>query len=203
MNEYTEKSILKKISSYKSSMKKEKQKFGMISDGYGKRFILFELYYMLGDHEKAREYFAWYRKEFPDDGCDPIALLFWALSLYAMGEKEMARYRLAEMMLKNVYIIPLILGENVKEHDMWHGSNTCEKSYFQYVPQPAIEKISAGEKEWMRELYYSADFERIRNRHIEIYQILKETRDIDERGRLFDECRGLLMTLNDKRMGSS
>ncbi len=185
--------------SYKSQFKKEKQKYGLYSDGYGKRFILFELYYLLGDHEKSKEYFSWYTKEFPDDGCDPIALLFWSLILYQMGEKEAARYKLAEMMLANVYIIPSILEEAVKEYDMWHGSNTCELSYFQYIPQPAIERINFEEKEWMRELYYSKDFEEIRNRHIEIHKILRDTRDIEKRGILCDEDGGLLKKLDCKK----
>ena len=63
----TEKALKQRISSYRRSLTKEKQTHNFINDGYGKRYLLFCLYLLLGDHSKAQEYFYWYEKEFTDD----------------------------------------------------------------------------------------------------------------------------------------
>jgi hypothetical protein len=100
---------LNRIAKYKLELKKEKDWKGFISDGFGKRYLLFCFYFVLGDFDNTDEYFEWYKKEFPDDIGDPIQQLCWALSLHRMEKDKEARYRLAELMLSNLYIILLSL----------------------------------------------------------------------------------------------
>jgi len=102
----TEKALKQRISSYRRSLTKEKQTHNFINDGYGKRYLLFCLYLLLGDHSKAQEYFYWYEKEFTDDADDPIQLFCWAIILFRMAEQDNGGYKLAESMLSNLYIIP-------------------------------------------------------------------------------------------------
>lgn len=118
----TEKKLRSKISSYKSALNKEKRTFGHINDSGGKRYLLFPLYFVLGDMKRAAEHFDWYTTEFEDDVGEPVQKLCWALSLHRLGREVEARYRLADLMLCNLYIIPHILGRPVEPLDIWHGS---------------------------------------------------------------------------------
>ena len=70
----TDKGLKQRIFSYRRSLTKEKQTRNYIDDGYGKRYLLFCLYLLLGDHKKAQDYFDWYEKEFSDDVGEPIQL---------------------------------------------------------------------------------------------------------------------------------
>ena len=87
----TEKKLKQRISSYKSSLNKEKRKHGFINDGAGKRYLLFYLYFLLGDLKKSEEYFRWYDSEFSSDAGEPIQMLCWAITLHHMGKEEKAK----------------------------------------------------------------------------------------------------------------
>ena len=63
----TDKGLKQRISSYRRSLTKEKQTHNHIDDSYGKRYLLFCLYLLLGDHSKVQDYFDWYEREFFDD----------------------------------------------------------------------------------------------------------------------------------------
>ena len=117
-----EKKLKQRISSYKSSLNKEKRAHGFINDGGGKRYLLFCLYFLLGDLKKSEEYFEWYETEFSDDTGEPIQFLCWALTLFHMGKKEQAKLKLAKLMLSNLYMIPILIGRNIDKYDMWHSS---------------------------------------------------------------------------------
>ena len=45
----TERGLRSRIASYKASMQKERRTFGAIDDSYGKRYIIFWLYFVLND----------------------------------------------------------------------------------------------------------------------------------------------------------
>ncbi len=87
----TEKKLRARISSYKSALTKEKRTFGHINDDGGKRYLLFSMYFVLGDMDRAAEYFGWYAKEFEDDVGEPIQKLGWAISLHRLERDEEAR----------------------------------------------------------------------------------------------------------------
>ena len=50
---------------------KEKEKFGAISDGSGKRYRVCVYFVLSGAPEKAAEFLDWFEKEFPDDVGEP------------------------------------------------------------------------------------------------------------------------------------
>ena len=191
----TDKGLKQRISSYRRSMAKEKQAHNFINDGYGKRYLLFCLYFLLGDHKKAQEYFDWYEKEFSDDAGDPIQLLCWAIMLFRMGEEDKARHKLAEAMLFNLYTIPVVLGREIEEYDMWHSSNDGELAYLDYLPQQIIDALDENDRNWMAGHYDSFLFQRIRDRYIEIFHDLKSLKEIEARSVLVDEAGGLLELL--------
>ena len=188
----TDKGLKQRISSYRRSLTKEKQTHNFIDDGYGKRYLLFCLYFLLGDHKKAQDYFDWYEKEFSDDVGEPTQLLCWAISLFRMGEEDKARYKLAESMLSNLYIIPFILGRETEKYDMWHSSNYDEIDYLDYLPSQIIDAIDDDYRNWMAGHYDSFLFQRIRSRYIEIYLELDGLKGVEARSVLIDEAYGLL-----------
>ena len=193
----TEKKLKSTISRYKSIMRKEKKEFGNIHDGYGKRYLLFCLYFVLGDLKKSNEYFEWYKEEFPDDIGEPIQKLCWVLSLHRMGKDAEARRMLADTMLSNLYIIPQIVEEEIQKYDMQHFSNLEFIDYITYMPDEVWENISQDEIEWMKSLYDSSEFRRIRQRCIEIRRELKDAKGIEKRRPLVEEENSLLDTLTD------
>lgn len=194
----TEKKLRSRISSYRSALNKEKREHGYIRDGSGKRYMLFCFYFVLDNPNKSQEYFEWYRNEFPDDVGEPIQKLCWALSLYRMKNEDEAKQMLADAMLSNLYLIPSIIGQEVKEYDMWHSSNYEDIDYVEYVPGEVKESIGDSDKQWMGGLFDSFEFRRIRKRYVEIYHELQHTKEIEKRTRLLNESYSLLDILRIK-----
>jgi len=194
----TEKKLKAKISSYKSGLNKEKRTYGSINDGAGKRYTLFYLYFVLNDLKKSKDYFKWYKENFSDDTGEPVQKLCWAISLHRMEKDGEAKYMLAKLMLSNLYLVPQVLGEEVNEYDFWHSSSTEFIDYFEYIPEEVLQSIKETELEWMKGLYESFEFRRIRKRHIEIFRELKETKGVESRTKLLKESYSLLNNLEHK-----
>lgn len=185
------KKIRARISSYKSSLRREKKEHGTISDGSGKRMILFWLYFLLDDHDAAREYFEWYEAEFPDDMGEPIQHLCWALSLHRMDNDSPARSRLAIAMLSNSYVIPKIL-EREMPSEIRTGSNFEWAEYIDDCPPELFDAINESDREWMGAEYDSLDFVRLRKRHRELQEKLAKIEVGTERRRVVKQLFALL-----------
>ncbi|MCF6202952.1 MAG: hypothetical protein L3J59_04660 [Methylococcaceae bacterium] len=187
----TEKKIRSKISSYKSSLNREKKTYGQISDGGGKRYLLFCLYFVLNDLKKSEDYFNWYLNEFTDDVGEPIQKLCWAISLHRMNRDSEAKQMLCNLMLSNLYVIPFVIGQEFNKIDMWHSSNYEAPDFVEYIPQEVIENIKESELIWIRDLYESFEFRRVRKRYIEIYHELQNTNEVKKRSKLLNESHRL------------
>ncbi|MBC2703776.1 hypothetical protein [Desulfobacula sp.] len=186
------KKLKSKISRYKSALNKEKKIHGFINDGAGKRYILFSLYFLLDDLKKSKKYFEWYKAEFDDDSGEPVQKLCWAVSLFRMKHMDEGKYMLADLMLSNLYIIPKVLGLDIKKYDIWHSSSDEFIDYFDYIPNEVLESLSEKDKNWIEESYDSFVFKRIRQRYIEIYHNLLTIKDSEERGQILEESYSLL-----------
>lgn len=174
-------------------MRKEERIYGQISDGAGKRFVLFELFFLIDDNAESKEYIEWYQEKFPEDSWGPIQLLPWALILYRMEQRLEARRKLAQLMLSNLYFIPKIIGVEVREHtDVWHASNLEWPSYFDCVIPEVLEHITAEEREWMSQMYHSVEFTKVRERYICLRTELNDTSGFQQRSKLCDACDALL-----------
>jgi len=192
----TEQKLRRKISTYKSSLAREKNTHDFISDGRGKRYLLFPMYFVLNELDKSKDYLDWFSREFPDDAGEPVQMFCWSLILYRMGQANEAKRKLAETMLTNLYLIPNVLGEDVQEHDVWHSSNFAEIDYVEELPREVRSKITEADIQWLKDLYESFEFRRIRKRFIEIFHSLKHERAFEVRRRLLDESHGLLNILS-------
>jgi len=190
--------IRERIKRYERALLKEQDQFGIIGDGYGKRYLLGPLYMIAGDVEGAISSFEWFEKTFPDDIGDPIQYLCWALALHRTGQERAASDKLLQTMLMNLYLIPHILGLNPKTLDIWHGSNFEEIECLYYYSPEVFQIWDERDLEWASKLYNSQRFNNIRERYIEIHKQLKNepvgikrTRLVEEASRLqhleFDE----------------
>ncbi|MBM3282740.1 hypothetical protein FJY90_00665 [Candidatus Gottesmanbacteria bacterium] len=165
--------IRARIRRYERELRKEKELADFIHDGGGKRYLLGPLYMLLGDNSEALKSFGWFEKIFPDDTGEPSQYLCWTLALYKSGDKEAAKSKLIQTMLKNLYLIPRLLGIKQEILDIWHSSNWDEKEYSESILPEIFELWTDEEKEWVMEVYNDQEVEKIRTRYIKIYKQLK------------------------------
>ncbi len=191
----TERGLRSRISAYKASMQKEKRTFGSISDGYGKRYLIFWLYFVLGDLKGARAYMRWYENTFEDDIGEPVHKLCCALILHRLGKAEKAKFMLADLMLSNLYLIPKVLGEKATRYRVRLGSNYADFEYADELPGEILNSISEEERAWVRTLHDSLEFRRYRKRYLEIFRQLDKTEGVKKRSPLVREAGALLNEL--------
>lgn len=161
------------IRRYERELRKEKQLHGSIHDGGGKRHLLGILYMLFEDNDEALKSFRWFEKTFPDDVGEPFQYLCWTLALYRAGNKGAAKSKLIQTMLRNLYLLPRLLGIDQEILDIWHSSNWDEKEYAESAAPEIFELWTDEEKEWAMEVYSSQEVEEIRSRYIEIQRQLK------------------------------
>jgi hypothetical protein len=191
------KKIRARITRYERELRKEGDKFGYISDGYGKRYLLGPLYLLIGDVEGAVKSFDWFEQTFPDDVGEPVHFLCWTLALYRSGDTAQAAQRLRQTMLSNLYLIPHLLGREQDELDIWHGTNYEQKGFLEYVPPEIWALWDAPELRWAEKTYDSPEFCRIRARYIEIHEQLKSEPRGPRRSALVDEA----FSLQNRKLG--
>ncbi|OIO95445.1 MAG: hypothetical protein AUK03_05485 [Anaerolineae bacterium CG2_30_64_16] len=191
--------IKERISRYERELRKEYKKFGFISDGYGKRYLLGPLYLILGDLPRAIRSFEWFEHTFPGDIGEPFHCLCWTLALYRSGNMTGASLKLRQTMLSNLYLIPHLLGLAQDKLNIWHGSNLAEKDYLQYTPPEIWALWDEPALRWAKETYESPEFCRIRARYIEIYEQLGSEPPGPKRSQLVSEAFGLATMGKDQR----
>jgi len=104
----TEKGLRSHIKKYRDQLSWEKREWGCVNDGSGIRYVLFLYYFLLGDLTLAKRYLTWFSKEFDDDCGEPFMHLAWSLILHRRNENKAAHKKLAETMIENLYLLPLL-----------------------------------------------------------------------------------------------
>jgi len=181
------KKIRQRLRRYERELRKEYETFGAIHDGSGKRYFLGPLYMLLDDLPGALQSFEWFEQNFPDDVGDSFQYLCWTLALYRSGDLAAATRRLQQTMLLNLYVLPHLLGEELAELDIWHGSNVAQKDYVEYIPPELFELWDEEALQWARETYHSPKLSQVRKRYIEIHRQLKDERPGPRRSKLVQE----------------
>jgi len=114
---------------------------------------------------------------------------------FRLGKADKAKYFLADLMLSNLYIIPIVIGKEIKRHRIRFGSNYADYEYADETPIEVQNAITDEEKDWLRETYESMEFHRYRKRHLEIHKQLEITEGIKNRSPLVKEAGELLNDL--------
>jgi len=163
------KKIRARITRYERELRKEYETHRFIDDSSGKRYLLGPFYLLLGDLAGAVKSFAWFERMFPDDMGEPAHTLCWTLALYRAGDIDAAAHKLRQTMLSNLYLLPHLFGREQPRLPIWHSSNTDGKDYLQYIEPEIWALWDVAAVRWAETLYASAEFVRVRTRHIEIY----------------------------------
>ncbi|MBN1655386.1 MAG: hypothetical protein JXA30_16590 [Deltaproteobacteria bacterium] len=161
------KKIRQRIRSYERKLEKELQEFGRYTDGYGKRFFIGPLYLLIDDLEGALKHFQSFECEFGAEEGEPAQVLCWALALYRYGAERGARSLLKLTMQKNLYIIPYLIGEEIVELDIRHGSSDEWPMILNWIPDKYFDMWTDEELAWATAVYRSPEFVEERNRLIE------------------------------------
>jgi hypothetical protein len=99
---------------------------------------------MLHQSEPAAEFYARYKKAFPDDLEDPGFLFGWGVSLFEADDESGAATKLQAAMLQNIYIAPLLLDLPEPSPDLWQHHDRGELSY-------ALEFVDSFGSLWERD----------------------------------------------------
>lgn len=175
------KKLKTRIQTYERDLLRDKR------DGYGKRYLLGPMYLLLADIEGALKHFAWFNKNYPGDMGDPHQYLCWTLVLYRAKQFADAAFKFRETMLRNLYLIPFMLGNSPKELDIWHSSNLCELQYAQEIPNELLRLWSPEEKKWATDMWNDPLTVQFRDYYIDIEKRLKDLKPGPERSRLVRE----------------
>ena len=177
------KKIRAKISSYKRKLQKEKEEFGFISDGYGKRFLIGTLYLLSGDLPGALEYYQWYEKEFPDCSGEPLHDLSWALALFLSGDRPQARKHLIDALFLNLHIASLVLQTSDPYPDFYHGG--CSGLYYIEgdLYTDAVERLwNEKAVEWFKSIYFEKRVQDGIKQFIEYWEAWERREKVDHDG---------------------
>lgn len=129
----------------------------------------------------------WREETYPDDGGEPYQYLTWALALYRGGLRYEAINKLYQTMLKNLYLVPHLLGQNPQPHDVWHGSNLEWIEYAFDIPQELLDLWDDQALRWAQEVSEHPEVVERVTRYIEIRRELNTLGPGARRSELVDE----------------
>jgi hypothetical protein len=181
------KKIKATITRYRRILNIEWKEHHFISDGAGIRYLIGPLYLQIDDTKGAMAHYHWFEKMFDDDSGEPFHRMGWTLTLHRNGSGQDAERMLLIAMLTNLYLFPVLFGENPPILDGWHGSNWEELEYITDAPEWMLTLWTEDELEWAKGIYYSDQAVRIRDRYITISQFLELERPGKKRSALVDE----------------
>ncbi len=181
------KKIKATITRYRRILNIEWKEHHFISDGAGIRYLIGPLYLRIDDTKGAMAHYQWFEKMFDDDSGEPFHRMGWALTLHRSGFEHGAERMLLIAMLKNLYLFPILFGEDPPGVDGWHSSNWEELEYITGAPEWMLKLWSSEEIEWAKGIYSSDQAVRIRERYVTIHQFLELERPGKKRSALVDE----------------
>lgn len=173
-------------------MQKERRAHGFISDGYGKRYLIFWLYFVLGDANGMNAYLRWFEKTFSDDIGEPIQKLCTAILLHRSGKEKKAKYYLADLMLSNLYVIPKMLGERCEQYKFQCSSNFEEPEYAEQIPGEIQSAITVEDKAWIRGMHESFEFRCYKKQYIDLQENLHRAQGYESRAPLVRQLGSIL-----------
>ena len=181
------KQIKATIARYRRLLNNEWKDHHFISDGAGKRFMIGPLYLRIDDTKGALEHYQWFEKMFDDDSGEPFHRMGWVLTLHRSGLDHGAERMLLIAMLKNLYLFPVLFGEDPPVIDGWKGSNWEDLDYITDAPKWMLSLWTDVELGWAKNIFYSDQAVKIRDRYIAINQFLELEHPGEKRSMLVKE----------------
>ena len=125
--------IKKKATAIQKALEKEKQTYGFINDGRGKRYQAALLLLEIEDYKGLLKYYDWFYAHFPDDIGFPELHLSWVYTALNTGQDALLHKHLVELEDINTYVLPKLLGQPVERVEKWEGSNLETEEYADYL----------------------------------------------------------------------
>jgi len=146
------------------------------------------LYLRIHDLEGAVEHYRWFEKTFTDDAGEPFHRMGWTLTLYKNGLVDEAEQMLLRTMLRNLYLFPVLFGEEPKHLGVRMGSNWEEMGYVMEADEWYFDLWNAQELEWAIKVHDSPLARKIRDRYITIHEFLEIEPVGEKRSMLVEEA---------------
>lgn len=158
----TRSGIRARISAYRRNLAREAGTLGSFGDGYGKRYWLFVLYFLLREDAAVRSYIDWYRTTFPDDCGEVMQYLCWALLLHRLDRPEEARYRFLQAMECSIPVVATIADDYCGPY----GIGNEDVPFAHHVDQQIVAAMTAKERAWIRQLWRDPTTVTVRERQL-------------------------------------
>lgn len=181
MENAAQKRLRARATRLKRALASEKRRYGGFDDSSGKRYRIGPLFALAGDLKEALAHFNWFEKQFPDDVGEPMHCLWWALALCRSGDLENANRRLLETLVRNLYLLPALVGSPIARQDIWHGSNWAEPEYLVQVSSEFLPQLSEDERSWIVHQLESALFRRVKDEYVSTHHALLTEKNVERR----------------------
>jgi len=185
----TRSGIRARITTYRRSLAREAGTAGGFGDGYGKRYWLFMLYFLLREDTAARSYMDWYRATFPDDCGEAMSSLCWALLLFRLHRPDEARYRFIQAMECSIPVVATIADDYRGPYGVWNE----ELPFAHQVDQQIVAAMTEEERTWIRQLWRDSAIRTVCERRVAYERALPLERDPAVRERLVTDHRAFVM----------
>jgi hypothetical protein len=183
----TQKQIRSRALRLRRALVNEAKEHGGIDDGAGKRYMIGPLFVQCGDLDAALAHYSWFEESCPDDTGEPIHVLFWALALFRAGDTARATDKLLETMIRNIYLLPSLIGQPVEAEAIWHSSNWEDPGYFEDASPEFVPSLTDEERSWIGAQLESDRFQRVRGEYVSTFRALKDERDMGKRRAILRE----------------
>jgi tetratricopeptide (TPR) repeat protein len=170
------------------------------TDNQGVRFLI-PLVHLLADHDaEALASIEEYELHYPDDYCEPALLLGKGLVQWRVGTEKLARESYRAAMVKNIYIVPLLLDLPLPPTEIWHPNDRSELSYAQDFLQSysTLWDRDPAALRFLRETL--AELAPVMERIITHRRLMNEWQD-QRYNRNFKECWKKMITLDESLTG--
>ncbi|MFB6271769.1 MAG: tetratricopeptide repeat protein [Salinibacter sp.] len=148
------------------------------NDNQGVRYVIGPLYQLAGDLDGALDAYEAYETTYPDDMGDPHHTFCWGLALFEGGFRQNAVATWREAIFQNIYIVPLLLGEDFPDTDIWLSTNLAwpehAEAYLRHYRR--LWERSAGALAALRRLWRDPELRGDVDRWIEIGRRMAELR---------------------------
>lgn len=188
--------IRARISSYRRILRQEAAVPGGFGDGYGKRYWLFYLYFLLRDDDAARAYIDWYRATFPNDIGDAGQFVCWALILHRLGREDEAIYRFVQAIDEKLPVVADLVDDLHAPYGIWG-----EELWEMYRVDADIRRaMSDEERAWLSSTWKSTAVVAMRERRIADGRAFAAATTREQREALSKEGRTLVEAFKPKEM---
>jgi len=157
----TPQAIKARIVSYRRILRAEFAADPYSRDGYGKRYWLFPLYFLLRKDDEARSYLDWYRVNFPNDIGEVSSFVCWALILHRLGHEDEAIYRFIQAVDENLPAVAKVVGD----YHGPYGMRGEEVLHFHDLDAQLISAMTADEQAWLRSTWRLPAVAAMREQH--------------------------------------